>query len=482
MTTYRSWTLYPASYRAREMEILAGWISAGESGSVVGLPGCGRSNLLGFLCHRPEVLESYLLPPIKSIVLIPVDLNNLPANNLSTLYRAMLRSFYRVRDQLDQTIQQSIVDLYEENRREKDAFLTQSALQELLLLFQDQQTRVVLVLNRFDHFFQTATLQMVNNLRGLRDDFKNTLCYIAGMTQEVTYLPDPTALGEMYELLDSYVCWVGSMGDEDARNLISRATRTAAAPPTETDVSIILSLTGRFPALLRATCQWWLTMEDRPPHAEWLVELLAEHSIHHRLVKIWKGLTQEEQFILSQMQKLQVTATGAQSLKGITSHIEGRNTDNLFQDFVIQHRDILSGLAAKGICQQAGTCWYIEADLLVAFIATMKGRGRGRIWLDEETGEVYQGQTPLMNLTSLERCVLTFLIQYPKIRHTKTDLIISTWPEEIRQQGVTDNSLYQVILTLRRAIEPNPSQPSYLVTWRGKPEGGYQFFPEGRPG
>src|SRR5690606_27781643 len=129
------WTLYPASYRAREMEILAGWISAGESGSVVGLPGCGRSNLLGFLCHRPEVLESYLLPPIKSIVLIPVDLNNLPANNLSTLYRAMLRSFYRVRDQLDQTIQQSIVDLYEENRREKDAFLTQSALQELLLLF-----------------------------------------------------------------------------------------------------------------------------------------------------------------------------------------------------------------------------------------------------------------------------------------------------------------------------------------------------------
>lgn len=67
-------------------------------------------------------------------------------------------------------------------------------------------------------------------------------------------MPDPTALGEMYELLDSYVCWVGSMGDEDARNLISRATRTAAAPPTETDVSIMLSLAGRFPALLRATC------------------------------------------------------------------------------------------------------------------------------------------------------------------------------------------------------------------------------------
>jgi ATP-binding cassette subfamily F protein uup len=26
-----------------------------------------------------------------------------------------------------------------------------------------------------------------------------------------------------------------------------------------------------------------------------------------------------------------------------------------------------------------------------------------------------------------------------------------------------------------------PSEPAYLITWRGKPEGGYQFFPEGRP-
>lgn len=482
MTANRPWSSYPDTYRAREMKILAGWISAGESGSVVGLPGCGRSNLLGFLCYRPDVLQSYLLPQIKSVVLIPVDLNNLPANNLSTLYRAILRSFYRVRDQLDPTIQQTVAELYEENRRERDSFLTQSALQELLLLFQDQQVQVVLVLNRFDHFFQTATPQMVNTLRGLRDDFKNTLCYIAGMTQEVAYLPDPTALGEMYELLDSFVCWVGSMGDEDARNLICRATRTAPEPPTETDVAMMLSLTGRFPVLLRATCQWWLTTEPKPTRSNWLNELLVERSIQHRLAKIWLGLTQEEQFILSELQRLQVMATGAQSPKEKTGQIEGRSIDQIFQGFVKQHWDILAGLAAKGICHQAGTQWYIGADLLAAFIATAKGRGRGRIWLEEGTGEIYQGQILLANLTSLERSVLTFLVKYPRMRHTKTDLIISTWPEEIRRQGVTDNSLYQVILTLRRAIEPNPNQPSYLVTWRGKPEGGYQFFPEGRPG
>jgi DNA-binding response OmpR family regulator len=87
----------------------------------------------------------------------------------------------------------------------------------------------------------------------------------------------------------------------------------------------------------------------------------------------------------------------------------------------------------------------------------------------------------LTDLTALEKSVLSFLIKYPRMSHTKTDLIINAWPDELRQQGVADSSLYQVVLTIRKVIEPNPSEPSYLITWRGKPEGGYRFFPEGRP-
>lgn len=44
------------------------------------------------------------------------------------------------------------------------------------------------------------------------------------------------------------------------------------------------------------------------------------------------------------------------------------------------------------------------------------------------------------------------------------------------------DDLYQVIFGLRKKIEPNLSKPSYLINWRAKPEGGYQFFPEGKPG
>ena len=131
MISSRSWKAYQPAYRAEQMKTLASWILAGQSGSVVGLAGAGKSNLLGFLCHRPEVLRSYLPPEAGPVALIPVDLNNLPSNTLATFYRVILRSFYEVRDRFDQTLQQTTTDLYLENRATRDSFLAQRALREL---------------------------------------------------------------------------------------------------------------------------------------------------------------------------------------------------------------------------------------------------------------------------------------------------------------------------------------------------------------
>jgi hypothetical protein len=322
---------------------------------------------------------------------------------------------------------------------------------------------------------------MVNTLRGLRDDFKDTLCYIAGMNQEVAYLPDPSMLGDMDELLDNCVCWVGTLNSQDARHLIHNVTRTASIPPSESELATLITLSGGYPALLRTACNWWLTTANKPDRAEWLQALLAERSMQPRLAKIWQGLTQEEQFILSELQKLQATTPKVTAAGDDSDSNKARHADQKMRDFGGRHQAILDQLTAKGVCCPTETGWRIAAELMAAYVAQVEGRGRGRIWLDAHTEEIYQGQTLLQDLTALERSVLSFLIKQPRISHTKTDLIVNAWPDELRQQGVTDNSLYQLISTLRKQIEPHPSEPAYLITWRGKPEGGYQFFPEGRP-
>jgi hypothetical protein len=465
MASTRSWQAYQPTYRAEQVKTLAGWILTGVSGTVVGLAGAGKSNLLGFLCHRPEVLQSYLPPDAGPVALVPVDLNNLPSNALATFYRVILRSFYETRDRFDPALRQAISDLYQENRAARDPFLTQSGLRELLFQFQAQGMRVALVLDRFDKFCHEATPQMLDTLRGLRDSFKDTLCYVVGTRQEVAYLFDPDALGEMYEILDTHVCWVGPMNETDARQLIAEEVHAAPSPPNDDDVAHLLALTGGYPALLKAACHWWLSTPDRPAPSEWTSALLAERSIQSRLEEIWAGLTQEEQQALAEVCKLRGRAS-AKDLDGLER----------------QHRHALARLRAKGLCQQTEAGWRAFSDLFAAHVTEAGDQGGGRIWLDEKTDELRQGQARVEGLSPLERSVLHFLVKHPRARHAKTDLIISTWPDELRRQGVTDDSLYQVISELRKKIEPNPTRPCYIVTWRGRPEGGYQFFPEGRPG
>ncbi len=455
MAFERSWEAYPLAYRAREMRILAGWIRAGVSGSVVGLGGAGKSNLLGFVCHRPEALQAYLEPGDGPVVLVQVDLNDLPANTPSTFYRVILRSFYEARRHFEQALQQSINDLYMENRAARDSFLVQSALRELLFQCQARRTRVVLVLDRFDKFCQALTPKFLDTLRGLRDSFKDTLCYIVGTRQEMAFLLDPADLGEMYEILDTHVCWVGAMDEVDARRLIAEETRAVPHPISEAEIVHLLALTGAYPALLKAACHWRQSAPAGLAPAEWAAMLLAERGIQARLQELWAGLTQEEQHALAHIH------TWPQG---------GAHLDHA-----------LNRLADKQLCRQTDSGWQIVGELFAAYVAQVGGRGGGKIWLDEKSGELYQGQSLLGGLSPLERAVLQFLTRFPRARHAKTDLIVNTWPDELRRQGVADESLYQVVRELRKKIEPDPARPCYIVTWRGQPEGGYQFFPEGRP-
>jgi DNA-binding winged helix-turn-helix (wHTH) protein len=476
MAVNRSWEAYPASYRAKEMQTLANWILSGESGSVVGLVGCGRSNLLGFLCYRPEVLPTYLPSRARPFALIPVDLNDMPADDLSTLYRIILRSFDRVRDRFKPLLQQTVTDLYRETRGCQDPFLPQSALHELLLQFQDQDIQVVLVLNQFDRFCENATSHMLNTLRGLRDNFKDTLCYIVGMCQEVAYLPDMAALGDMYELLDSHVCWVGPMNDTDARFVISQNTYAATDPPNEAEMTAMLRLAGNFPSLLKAICYSWLTTTARPVLGEWEGALLAQRSLHYRLARMWDGLTQEEQFVLSEVQKLAVRAEDAET-RG------SKRLENDFQGLENKHGLTLGRLVDKGLCVPADVGWQVFGDLLDSYIAKAEHRGYGTIWPDEHK-QIFQGDQPVEDLTDLEREVLLFFLKQPRERLEKTDIIVACWPDEVRRdKGVSDDALARVISNVRKQIEPIPSEPRYIVTWRSRhKEGGYIFYPEGRPG
>lgn len=449
------------------MQTLANWVRAGESGSIIGLPGAGKSNLLGFLSHRPEALKQYLPDDFGPLAVIQVDLNNLPSTDLATFFRVILRSLYEARAQVaavDKALASSVEALYRKVEDKTDPFLAQSALREAILLFQEKQVRLVLVLDPFDQFCRTATTQVLDNLRGLRDSFKATLSYLMGLRHQVTYIRNPVELGELYEIVDTHQCWLGAMDYEDARWVVHQVEAATGESFKKAHVDRLIEVTGGYPALLRAASLWLTGVSPVPKLDSWPDILAAQASIQNRLEDLRHGLTGEEEAVLSVLQAawmIESTKKREESLRQISE----------------KYAPVLKRLELKRLCKKVDSYWQIFSCLFAGFVAQMEGISAGKIWLDSGTGRFFLGERELTGLSDRDRRLMQHFLERPNTAHSIDDLIEAAWPED-DSGGVSNEAVQQAIRHLRKQIEPNPAKPCYLITERGA---GYRFFAEGAP-
>lgn len=449
------WKLFPAGYRSAEVKQILQWIERGVSGSVIGLRGAGGSTLLDFIWNRPDIWLTYLPPTVK-MSCITIDFNLMPDESLATLYRIMLRAFYQARSQFSPLFQQYITTKYEANLNIQDPFPPQSALFDLLDECQASQIKVACLLNRLD---LVTDAQIGRTLRAFRDRYKRTLCYVVGSVQEMTNRADFDDIGKLYEVLDANICWVSSLSFDDTQGMIERKLQNL---PDEETVNHIWQLTGGYPALVQAVCNWWWE-GTRPGLAEWVTTLAQHKETQTRLRRIWNGLNQEEQLVLSELQKYETRQASKQTKKHLHSLVD-------------KHSSTMQSLAKKGVCQQSAEGWAVFCALFSEFIAQVESRGLGRLWVDEDTNRIYQGKT-LLELGDLGEKLLRFLVQNPYIRHTHDNIIENVWEETAQLDGVSNQSLQQHIRRVRQAIEPNPGKPVYVLTWHGH---GYYCIPEGQ--
>lgn len=442
-------------FRQEALDCLRHWLAVGSSGALVGLAGAGKSNLLLYLVRHPERLVQESQAAFT--VLVTLDLNLLVDRQPTTLYRLILRGCWQQRRRFSEPVLSLLEQLYEEYKRATDLFLVQTAVHDLLTAVEQQGGRVVLILDQFDHFCRTASEELTMLLRSLRDGFRETLIYFVSMRQAVIYVPEPQVLGDLYQLLDTHVCWIGAMRPADAQMFIVQAFGRANQQALPEEIAQLVILTGGYPALLKAACAWRLTAAERPSPEQWRSVLRDHAPIQNRLKDIWQDLTQEERWLLAE-----------------------RQTDN-------QAADKLSGkalrqLSYRGLCEEKEDGWQVKGLLLRDFVQTAVKRGLGRIWQKELTGELFQGNRHIEGLRPLEEALLTFLVNHPYQFHTKSEIIRPVWPEGTHIEGVTDDSLYQAVRGVRQKIEPKTAESHvYLLTKRGVEEGGYQFFPEGYP-
>jgi len=450
------------NYRYQEIAFVLEWVQAQESGIVVGIPGCGRATFLRHLAQRPDVVQNILATSQKQYYFVSVDLHDLPDHGLATLYRVILRSFYEARPYFDSTIwSERVAETYQKIEGEQDAFVVQSALRRLLIECENENVQVIFIFNRFDRFLDNATLQMTLTLRALRDSFKNTLTYLLGIGQPIDYLKHHDALHPLLHFTDTQICWLKPLDNEYSRLMIRRRYRYQ--PPLDSDdEQLVVQLSGGNPMLIRVLCNEWLALraiaakDDREGLKQLLNKALELTSIDDRLRRLWVSFSSAEQALLTRVSRYEQ---------------EVKLDDDLIGQLLL----------AKGICRVEDGFLRIHGRLFRQYVLAQNPTKLGRIVLNKRKNEFYRGEKRL-DLSRMQEMMLRYLLEHATKRIDAMDIVVELWPEDVDVIDATSttNRLHRLVSDLRRAIEPDPARPIYLITRKGRPSH-YQFFPDGRP-
>ncbi|MEZ4709233.1 MAG: hypothetical protein R3A44_18640 [Caldilineaceae bacterium] len=217
MRPFSYWAEFPATYRAEEVAQIAHWISVGESGAVAGIGASGRSNLLAYICARPDVLRANLRPSEPPLCCLYFDVNSLPILTTPYFYRGMIGALesqigrwaeFQLPEQARQ-LEEEIRQLVQHPINHEDTFAIFDRLQRVqALVIERFGMTIVWFFNRFDKACINLDSQTLNSLRALRDQHKGRLCYMVAIGQPSERIQNRDEMDEFfYEILAANTCW-----------------------------------------------------------------------------------------------------------------------------------------------------------------------------------------------------------------------------------------------------------------------------------
>ncbi len=345
------WESYPATYREREVQAVLRAARAGESVSVIGLSGAGKSNLLGFLASRAGA-------SVPGMRFVQVDCNRLHAPSAEAFYRLGRAALGERGPAQDEG--EALFALFEDR-------------------FNSGPEGLCLLLDRFDILLDPSLEMLYNNLRAMRDTFKYRLSFVFSTRQA---LP---ANSELAELVAGHVIWLGPLTEADARWSAGQYGERIGIAWQAEQMMALLNLSGGYPSLLRAACE-----AAADGCALELPALLHHPAVSLRLNEFW----------------------------------DDQPDDAALEQSRLDHVPLLA----------------VSRPLMMAGV----------------------------QLTVKEKLLLDYLQAHAGSVCTKDDLIRAVWPEDkVFIEGVRDDSLAQLVRRLRSKVEPDSTNPRFVLTITG---------------
>lgn len=450
-------TVSPFFPRDADLRFIAERVADGDCCAVVGVSNVGKSHLLR-AWRNPEIVRFYLGEATDGLGFVYIDFNLMLEMSEQGFYELILRTVLSILRELptEPKIYDQVHEAYRRVVEPTNPFQVPLSFNEgIITLCEDWPRRLVFLFDEFDEVFQGIDERVFLNLRALRDQYPDQLSYVVATLQRLTESRKGPEISEFSELFTHDTRHLGMLSESDSSHLIDEFAREEGLAFTPQDRTFVLAQAGGHPGLLRATCHVLARAlerdePDRVRAADYrLIQQRLEDDVTVRgeCVKLWNNLPTELQSTLVDfLADRQIDRVSLRRLheKGI-----------LVEDQDGSYR--LLSKAFEGLARRQ---------------RLLKDPIQPGVHLDIEAGEVYVDGRIVPVLTDLEyRLMLLLYGQIDKICD-KYRIVEAVWGEDYIEE-VDDARIEKLISRVRQKIEPDPVNPHYLVTVRGR---GYRLL------
>ena len=507
-------SLYPANTRENEIEKILSFIKEGSSCQAIGLPGGGRSNLLGLLsynrnvrlkhlgenqkwfhfvlCNFAEVRKRSLFDTTKFLFLNLVDslrsryenvipssaLQNEESLSTQTLLNKIPPLAPLSGDLVGMTGEKEIkklIEIFRESIVGDDELVLFHGLKRAIdFLAIEKELTIVFLFDRFEDYVSTASPEFFTNLRVLRDRAKYRFSVVFSLHKPLEDLIGEDILLDFYQFVAGHTVYL-SLFDKPGLNFRISYIEKASGKTLEKEIiDIILDQTSGHANLTRLCIETALETslknvilgspaqrdDSRIPivqrdsgQARMTSFLLEQKPIRAALFDIWKSLSPSEQNLLSHRHSGKPVSRRAHPESPMAIRDAGQASMTTDENYVHLYN---VGLIKNG---------KITIPLFAQFLKQF----------DRQSSHIAFDLNTLSDaLTSYEFKLLTFLSQNSNRVIEREEVINAVWKDNKSSAGVTDQALDQLIFRLRKKIEGDPNRPKHLQTMKGR---GVRFSP-----
>ena len=428
-------------FRQLETEKLFKWMQAGESATIIGMSGVGKSNLFNHI-RDPYTQAHYLGELEVNTIIVRANFHYIPDFSDRSIYSLILEQLELLgsdaaRLALSQDEVEQISHYHELLLDAKEDVLKVQRYFKLALrvLLAQPGRRLVFLFDQFDDVYQEAEPRLFANLRGLREAYKYRISYLVFTRDNLSNLIEmDQAREEFYELLASNMMGLKPYAKSDAMSVLERVAGRNQLPLTNGLRNRLYEMVGGHAGLLRAALlgatQYKLVNDLHLENAA--NQLLEVPGVAIECEKLWRSLNLHEQRTL--MAKTQAFASELDEA-------------------------VLRQLKVKGLMADDETA-VIFSPLFASFVATQEPYWERPLFFDTPSRQVWVMGNPAPRLTQLEYRLFQQLYAQAGEVVEKDDLITAGWPKA--QGGVSDEALIAAIARLRKKIEPDSKNHRFL--------------------